>query len=47
VTLGQEAADFQVAVNANGDYEIWEPSGRAINNIGPAIAISGQTLPRN
>lgn len=36
----KESADFQVAVNANGEYEIWEPSGRAINNLRPAIKIS-------
>ena len=29
--------DFQVAVNENGGYEIWDPSGRKIKNLRPEL----------
>ena len=35
-----EGIDYQVAVNANGDYEVWEASGRLVNNLRPALKIS-------
>jgi predicted phosphodiesterase len=35
-------ADYQVAVNFNGEYEVWEPSGRIIQNLRPAQKINDQ-----
>jgi predicted phosphodiesterase len=35
-----EESDFQVAVNTNGEYEVWEPSGRVIGNLRPALKIT-------
>jgi hypothetical protein len=35
-----EAADYQVAVNFNSEYEVWEPSGRVIGNLRPALKIN-------
>lgn len=32
-----EAADYQVAVNFEGEYEVWEPSGRVISNLRPLL----------
>src|SRR5262249_355174 len=37
---GDEAADYQVAVNFNGEYEVWEPSGRIVPNLRPALKIT-------
>lgn len=34
-----EAADFQVAVNANNEYEIWDVTGRPLPNLRPALDI--------
>lgn len=36
---GKEA-DYQVAVNANGEYEVWDPSGQLISNLRPALMIA-------
>ena len=33
---GQEV-DYQVVVNARGEYEIWDPAGHALENLRPAI----------
>ena len=35
-----EAADFQVAVNANREYEIWDPAGQPIANMFPVLQYS-------
>jgi len=36
--VGQnEPAEYQVAVNFNGEYEVWEPSGRIVTNLRPAL----------
>jgi predicted phosphodiesterase len=35
-----EAADYQVAVNFNNEYEVWEPSGRVVNNLRPLLKIT-------
>jgi predicted phosphodiesterase len=35
-----EAADFQVAVNANREYEIWDVTGRPLPNLRPALNIA-------
>jgi hypothetical protein len=35
-----EEADFQVAVNIYGEYEIWDASGRKLPNLRPALSIS-------
>jgi hypothetical protein len=40
-----EGSDFQVAVNANGDYEVWEPSGRVISNLRPALKVTDAGAP--
>lgn len=32
-----EAADYQVAVNFEGEYEVWEPNGRVISNLRPPL----------
>lgn len=32
-----EEADFQVAVNSRGEFEIWDPSGRPLPNLRPAL----------
>lgn len=32
-----EAADYQVAVNFEGEYEVWEPNGRVITNLRPPL----------
>lgn len=42
ITLAEdegEAADLQVAVNFNHEYEVWEPTGRIIDNLRPALRI--------
>ena len=33
-------ADFQVAVNSRGEYEIWDASGKSIPNIRPSIGVN-------
>jgi hypothetical protein len=35
-----EATDFQVAVNAQGEYEIWDPNGSVLPNLRPALKIT-------
>jgi hypothetical protein len=35
-----ESADYQVAVNADGEYEVWDPSGQLIKNLRPALKIT-------
>jgi hypothetical protein len=37
---GKEGADYQVAVNLDGEYEVWEPSGQIISNLRPAKKIT-------
>jgi predicted phosphodiesterase len=34
---GDEGADYQVAVNLDSEYEVWEPSGQLIRNLRPAL----------
>lgn len=36
----EEGADYQVAVNLSGEYEVWEPSGRLIGNLRPTLKVS-------
>ena len=40
-----EESDFQVVTNVNGEYEIWDPSGRAIPNLRPALLITAPESP--
>jgi hypothetical protein len=40
-----EGVDYQVAVNANSDYEVWEPSGQIIGNLRPALKINDPKAP--
>ncbi len=37
-----EEADLQVAVNASGEYEIWDANGRTLPNLRPAIPATGK-----
>lgn len=37
-----EGADFQVAVNLDNEYEVWEPSGQIISNLRPAVKTTAQ-----
>ena len=41
---GDEGTDYQVAVNPNGEYEVWDPSGHAIQ-LRPALKISDSAAP--
>jgi hypothetical protein len=34
-----DKADYQVAVNVKGEYEIWDPAGNAISNLNPPLKI--------
>jgi hypothetical protein len=34
-----EAVDYQVAINAEGAYEIWDPAGVPVHNLRPALSI--------
>ncbi|MBV9924331.1 MAG: caspase family protein [Acidobacteria bacterium] len=34
-----EGADYQVAVNANGEYEVWDATGQLISNLRPALKV--------
>lgn len=38
-------ADFQVVVNANGEYEVWDASGHNVPNLRPALSISDKDAP--
>lgn len=40
-----EAAAFQVAVNAGGEYEIWDPAGALLPNLRPALGIGDPAAP--
>jgi hypothetical protein len=35
-------ADFQVAINEKGQYEIWDPAGKPIPNLNPPLMIDDQ-----
>ena len=35
-------ADFQVAINEKGEYEIWDPAGKPIANLNPPLMIKEQ-----
>lgn len=37
-----EEADLQVAVNAHGEYEIWDPNGNAVPNLRPVITVADE-----
>jgi hypothetical protein len=37
-------ADYQVAVTADGEYEIWDAAGEAISNLRPAIKIDERNV---
>ena len=34
-----DKTDYQVAINANGEYEIWDASGHLISNVNPPLKI--------
>jgi hypothetical protein len=40
-----EGAAFQVAVNANSEYEIWDPAGAPLTNLRPALQIDDPAAP--
>jgi predicted phosphodiesterase len=48
VRLGddKEPSDFQVAVNAHGEYEIWDANGRDIPNLRPALRVDAPGSPQ-
>ena len=35
-----DQADFQIAINKKGEYEIWDPAGNAIPNLNPPLMIN-------
>ena len=39
-TEEEEEADFQVAVNEHGEYEIWDADGKTVPNLRPALSAS-------
>lgn len=47
VTLAEEGkpADYQVAVNSAFEYEIWDPSGKEIKNLRPALRMDDGNAP--
>jgi len=42
-----EQTDYQVAVNANGEYEVWDSTGHPIRNLRPALEINDSSAPAN
>ena len=41
-----EPADFQVVVNKQGEYEIWDPAGVPLSNLRPPLAIDDVSSPQ-
>ncbi|MGH9980327.1 MAG: caspase family protein [Nitrososphaeraceae archaeon] len=41
-TPNSNYADFQVAINEKGEYEIWDPAGKPIPNLNPSLMIDDQ-----
>ncbi len=41
----EEPADFQVVVNADKEYEIWDSAGEPLSNLRPALRIDDDTAP--
>lgn len=41
-----EGADYQVAVNLDSEYEVWEPSGQIISNLRPAVKVTADGAAR-
>ncbi len=39
-------ADYQVAVNTDSEYEIWDPAGNLIPNLRPALRCEDRSAPR-
>jgi predicted phosphodiesterase len=37
LVAADEEADLQVAINAHGEYEIWDADGKAVPNLSPAL----------
>jgi hypothetical protein len=35
-----DKAHYQIAVNEKGEYEIWDPAGKAIPNLNPVLTIN-------
>lgn len=40
-----EEADWQVAINAHGEYEIWDADGKAVPNLRPVLDASDKNSP--
>ena len=40
-----EPADYQVVVNSDGEYEIWDSAGNAIANLRPSLKIDDENSP--
>jgi hypothetical protein len=45
LATGRKPADFQVAVNAEGEYEIWDAAGAELPNLRPALGIDDAQAP--
>jgi hypothetical protein len=45
LTNEDEPADFQVAVNANSECEIWDATGRPLPNMRPTMRLSSANVP--
>ncbi len=45
LAAGQKPADFQVAVNASGEYEIWDAAGAEVTNLRPVLRIDDAGAP--
>lgn len=41
----EEAVDYQIAVNADGEYEVWDPIGKLISNLRPALKVADRSAP--
>ena len=41
-----DQADFQLAINTQGEYEVWDPAGNAIPNLNPPLSINDDTASR-
>jgi predicted phosphodiesterase len=40
LAASDEEADFQVSINEQGEYEIWDPNGKTVPNLRPPIKVA-------
>lgn len=43
LAANDEPVDYQVTVNANGEYEIWDAAGKTIPNLRPALRVDASS----